>query len=133
MNYKINFALVEITHSIAIEEFVAKKIALLEKHLHPYTDKGIEMFFDIRVGKTTRHHKAGDIYMAEITFRAGGDVLHVKAVKNDMYAAIDAAKNELQKEMQRHKGRHIALIRRGAAKIKEIVHGFLPKNRRSDM
>ena len=53
----------------SIEDYVNKKTAMLEKHLRSLDSDAL---VSVEVAKTTRHHKSGDIFKAEIKVRAGG-------------------------------------------------------------
>ena len=107
-----------------IESYVREKIQMLEKFLKHYQRKSGELIFEVEIGKTTRHHKSGDVFRAEINFTAGDTNLRAEAVKDDLYAAIDKAKDEMRRELRRRKGRHMDLIRKGGAKIKDIAKGL---------
>lgn len=108
-----------IPSSSAVEEYIEKKLSFLEKLLAHYIVKGSEVLFEVEVGKTTDHHREGDVYRAEINFSAGGVHLRAVAVKDDLYAALDEAKDEMQRELRRHKDKDLALVKRGGEAFKE--------------
>ncbi|MBI3020188.1 MAG: ribosome-associated translation inhibitor RaiA [Parcubacteria group bacterium] len=109
-----------IPSSSAVEEYITKKLSFLEKLLAHYAAKGSEVLFEVEVGKTTDHHREGDVYRAEINFSAGGVHLRAEATKDDLYAALDEAKDEMQRELRRHKDKEMARVKRGGREQKKI-------------
>ena len=102
----------------SIEDYVNKKTAMLEKHLRSLDSDAL---VSVEVAKTTRHHKSGDIFKAEIKVRAGGRNYYASAEKPDLYAAIDDVKDEMQRELANSKEKSGTLLRRGGAKIKAML------------
>ena len=117
--YKIKTIFTGIPSSSSVEEYIGKKLGFLEKLLAYYASETNEALFEVEVGKTTEHHQKGDVYRAEINFTAGGVRLRAVATKDDLYAALDDAKDEMQKELRRHKEKQIAKTRRPARKQEE--------------
>jgi len=108
----------------ALKDYVNKKIASLEKFLKHYSDQSGELIFDVEIGKTTMHHKSGNVFRAEMNFTAGSVHLRSEAEKEDLYAAIDEAKDEMKRTLRRKKSRQIDFIKRGGARMKDFVRGF---------
>lgn len=77
----------------------------------------------VEIGKTTQHHKQGDVFRAEVNFHMAHQMLRAVAVKDDLYAAIDEMKDELTRELASHKDKERTLFRRGAGKLKDMVRG----------
>ena len=110
--YKIKTIFTGIPASSEVEDYIEKKLGFLEKLLAHYTEDTNEALFEVEVGKTTEHHQKGDVYRAEINFTAGGVRLRAVATTDDLYAALDDAKDEMQREMRRYKEKQIAKTRR---------------------
>jgi putative sigma-54 modulation protein len=100
----------------AISEYVAKKIESLDKFVD-----GEAVSATVEVGKTTDHHRSGDIFRAEVNVHLGGRTLRAEAEKDDLYAAVDAMKDEMAEEIRRFKDKHETTFREGAGEIKRIV------------
>jgi len=116
-NMKINIKATNISLSPAISDYVEKKISNLDKFF-----RGVEdLLVSVEVGKTTAHHKSGDIFRAEIHISANGQNYYASADKDDLYAAIDEVKDEITRAVSSKRKRTIALFRRGGARIKEMV------------
>ena len=102
----------------AINDYISKKISSLEKFL--YSDKKI--LCDVEIGKTTGHHKSGEIFRAEIHIRQPGiKDIYAVAEESDLYAAIDVVRDEAEREIVSSKKKRNTLFRRGAMKIKELL------------
>lgn len=108
----------------ALERYVRDKLAMLRKYFNHFTGETDELIFEVEIGRTTEHHKQGEIFRAEINFTAADKLLRAEATEEDLYAAIDEAKDTMEERMRAHKTRHIDRIRKGAAKIKERIRGW---------
>lgn len=112
MNIIIKGSHLEITG--AIHDYLTKRL------------KGIEKFLDMNakveadLGKTTNHHKQGDIFKAELNITNKGDMTRVVAEREDLYAAIDAVKDEASEVLSSKKDKKQSLFRRGAQKMKRM-------------
>ena len=105
-----------------IKDFLYKKLAHLDKFIDQTDDS---IICDVELGKTTNHHKNGDIFRAEINVFMDGQTLRAVAEEEDLFSAIDIAKDEIVREVKISKDKKISLIRRGGAKIKGMVKGIL--------
>lgn len=55
------------------------------------------------LGKSTNHHKNGDIFRAEINLQIPGDVLRVESETGDLYGSIDEAVDKLRVQVVKWK------------------------------
>ncbi len=101
----------------SIEEYARKKISSLEKFLKNFDQEIIK--FEIEVGRTTYHHKSGDIFRAEINLSLGGRLLRVESEQSDLFAAIDEARDDLEQEIKKFKTKRKTVFIRGARSIKK--------------
>ncbi len=76
---------------------------------------------EVEVGRTTRHHQSGDIYYAEVNLHIPGENLRATAEAASLNAAIDAVKDEVQKELRQLKGRRMHFVRKQGARAKEFM------------
>lgn len=74
----------------AIKGYVEEKMSSLEK----YADTIQHM--DVEVGMTTHHHQKGDIFMCKAVVQVEGEVLRLEREADDLYKAIDEAKDVLR-------------------------------------
>lgn len=121
MNINIKATNIELTP--AIREYAEKKVQALLKHLEKNTDTNIY----VEVGKTTKHHKGGDFFKAEIKIMGGGMDHYAVSEKEDLYAAIDLAKDEIIHEIEHAKGKSMKMFRRQQQAMKDILRGMPSK------
>lgn len=103
----------------AIESYVMQKFDKdLERFIKKLKEKGaVELF--VEIGRTTHHHRQGDIFRAEADLRLPGKVLRAEAEEWDLRVAIDQVKDELQREIKKYKEKQIAKFKRGSRLFKE--------------
>ena len=106
----------------AIVDYVEKRLSHLDKFITPEEESSVMCYVDI--GKTTKHHKAGDYFRAELNLHIGGKALRAEAEMDDLYAAIDAVRDEMTREITSYKDKKQGLLKRGRAKIKQIIKRF---------
>ena len=80
---------VEIT--AAMRSYVEKKLDRIVRHF----DHVIDMHFVLTVEKL--------LHKAEATLRVRGETIHALASEGDMYAAIDALADKLERRVRKHK------------------------------
>lgn len=119
MNIKIKATNIGLTE--AIEQYVEKRLATLENLLGE-EDTGVRM--EVEVGKITRHHKQGEVFMAEINIYIPHQNFRAVSEQEDLYATIDDAKEEIEREIVSYKDKKRTLFRRGASAVKDIIKGF---------
>lgn len=117
---KINIKATDFSLTPSISEYIEKKIDMLKKFFRGAD----EVLVSVEVGRTTKHHKSGDIFRAEIHISAGGEEYYAVVEKDDLYAAIDEVKDEIVHELTSRKKKALRLFRRGGAKIKNLLKGI---------
>lgn len=117
---KINIKATGFPITSAISDYVGKKVSSLEKFLGGAS----EILVNVEVGKTTKHHKSGDFFRAEIQIEANGNNYYASAEKDDLYAAIDEVRDEITRELTSRRKKATDLFRRGGAKIKSLIKGI---------
>ncbi len=116
MNIKITSKNFDITP--AIDDYVTKKISTLQKFLNPRE----EILCEVEIGRTTNHHKSGDIFRAEVNIvEPGSKQIFAVAEKEDLYAAIDIVRDEAERLIVSQKTKNATLFRRGAGKLKSLL------------
>ena len=113
MNIKIRTTNFDLTP--AIEEYVSKKVVHMEKLLEEAA------ICEVELGKTTAHHRSGDIFRAELNITDGGDQFYAVAEESDLYAAIDVVRDEIERTIVSKKKKRNTLFKRGAQRIKNMV------------
>ncbi len=98
-----------------MESYVNKRVQSLDKYL-----SGGELAH-VEVGKSTNHHKNGDVFRAEIRLTYEGKHLYAVAEKGDLFSAIDEARDDMVGLITSRKERMKAQFRHGAQKVKNMM------------
>jgi len=119
MQIRIQATNIELTG--AIEEYVRKRLMTLERLLGE--DNQIARA-DVEIGLITRHHKQGNVFRAEVNIHTPRHDFRSSSEAEDLYAAIDDVKEEVEREIVSEKDKSRTLFRRGAVIVKDILKGF---------
>ncbi len=117
---KINIKATGIELTGAISEYVEKKVSSLDKYLESNQDAVIQ----VEVGKSTHHHKSGDVFRAEIHIQGAGLNLYADSEQSDLYAAIDLVRDDMVRNLTQSKGKKETLARRGGRMVKGVLRGL---------
>lgn len=101
----------------AIKSYFQEKISSLEKIV---THSG-EVSADAQVVKLSAHHHKGEMYKAEVNMHVSGGLVRAEAQSEDLYAAIDAVKDELSEKLKSKKEKRESLFLRGSRLAKRIL------------
>lgn len=122
MNTNIKATNIELTS--AISDYVNKRLSGIEK----FVKEGEEMTAYVEVGKTTNHHKQGDVFRAEFNIEISGAKFYTFSEKEDLYEAVDDAKEEIIRQITSNKERKQTLFKRGAMSVKKMLKGISDRN-----
>ena len=103
----------------AVESYIDKKLESLGKFLKDANQELISA--DIEIGRTTRHHQSGDIFRAEINLMLDGKLFRAESEKDDLYAALDEVRDDLEEEIKKFKDKKDTVFIRGARSIKKMM------------
>lgn len=118
---KINIKATNIELTPSISDYVEKKLSALSKHLEKDHADAVA---HVEVGKSTQHHRSGNIFRAEVHLIGTGLDLYAFSEQEDLYAAIDIMKDEIMQSLVQTKDKAETLTRRGARIIKDAMKGF---------
>ncbi len=107
----------------AISDYVNKRLSSIEKF-----SKGSNITGFVEVGKTTNHHKQGDVFKAEFDLNINGNKFFATSEKSDLYAAIDDARDDIANSISRTKDKKQTLFKRGASSVKKMLKGLSDRN-----
>ena len=102
----------------ALSRYLDEKLAHVEKFM-PSGDESVHA--EVEIGKTTEHHKHGDVYRAEINLHIARKNFRAVAHGEDLYAAIDEMQDEIVREVKRYTKRKRVLQKRGGRSIKNLL------------
>lgn len=111
-----------------VRDYVLKKVTNLEKLLSSIEEGGGEVKVSFEVGRSTKHHKAGDVFHADCLINIKGKEFYSSADREDIYQAIDEIKENLFNDIQKNKDRKQTLFKRGASSIKKMLKGLSGRN-----
>lgn len=106
----------------AIREYIEKKLAQVESKLIDPDDTSTHC--DVEVGKTTRGQNKGEVFRAEFNLSINGKLCRTESVQENLYAAIDEAKDELYRRVKKDKNKQKDTSRRGMLKMKRALRGL---------
>ncbi len=98
-----------------IRDLINKKIGGLEKFIN-LSETVAEAW--VEIGRTTLHHKSGEIFRTEVQIHLPGKSIRAESVAKDLIIAINEVKDILQRELKQYKMKIIAKRRRGIKKLK---------------
>ena len=112
----------------AIKDYVIRKVTNLEKLLSKIEKGGGEALINFEVGKSTNHHKSGDVFHSDCLIKINGEEFYSSADGEDLYQTIDEIKESLFNEIEKKKNRKQTLFRRGALSVKKMLKGLSKRN-----
>ncbi len=118
-----NFELTE-----SVKDYVLKRVTNLEKLLSSIEAGGGEVLVDFEVGKSTKHHKSGDVFHADCNININGKNFYSSSDKEDIFQAIDEIKDTIFNDIRKNKDRKQTLLKRGALSIKKMLKGLTKRN-----
>jgi putative sigma-54 modulation protein len=96
---QLNIKATKIELTPAIKDYIQKKMDMLEKYLGSFP----VINADVELELTTRHHVKGDIFRAEVNLELPGKLLRIEKTEEDLYKAIDKAKDHLEEAIKKYK------------------------------
>lgn len=120
---KINIKATNIDLTTSLDDYINKKLSALLKFI-----KEDEASIYVEIGKTTNHHKQGDIFRAEFNVEVPSDKFYTFSEKEDLYSAIDDAKDEISRQIISKKNKKQTLFKRGSSRVKRILKGISDHN-----
>jgi ribosomal subunit interface protein len=116
----INIKTTNITLTEAISDYTSKRLVAITN----FFEGDSTALCNVELGRTTHHHNKGDIFRAEIHIVAKNKDLYASSEESDLYKAIDMVRDEMLREVRSGKEKKLSMLRRGGAKIKEIIKGL---------
>lgn len=117
---KIIFKSKDLEISPSTADYVEKKLATLQNFLKNFNDELIKA--EVELSRTTRHHRSGDIFRAEINLSIDGKLFRAESEQEDLFAAIDEIRDDLELEIKKFKTKKETIFIRGARSIKKQFH-----------
>lgn len=83
-----------------------------------------ESLLDVELAKTTKHHEEGKIWKCEVNIPVPHEkrTIYFSVIEESLEAAIDVAKDELERKVGEYKEKKSAKFLRSARMLKERMH-----------
>ena|SRR3989344_4246323 len=129
---KINIKATNLELSPAITSYLDNKLSSLKKFKRFLGQEEENWLCNTELGRQTAHHQHGEVYRAEVQLFFGKQHIYKEATAEDLYAAIDAVKDEVEAALAAHGNKRQTLIRRGGRVVKSILRGINPFKRKNN-
>src|SRR5512135_1963580 len=110
----------DLSVSPRLREYVEKKVSRLDHYLPTINEARV----DLAEVKSAR--SAADREVAQLTVSTRGVVLRAEERKDDIFAAVDAVLDKMQRQIERYKGKHWRGRHNGAS-VGELVETEEPE------
>ena len=125
---QINLQSKNIALTEEIKDYALKRVTNLEKLLSRIKDEGGEVKILFDLSRSTKHHKAGDVFHADCSITIDGKNFYAESDNADLYGTIDSVKEILFNEINKDKDRKQTLFNRGDEIVKKILKGLSKLN-----
>ncbi len=120
---KIDIKATNLKLTPSIITYINNKIGGLEKFIN-VKDSGegtsaVEAF--VEIARTTKHHRHGDVFKAEINLKIKGEILRVDVKDWDVRVAIDQAKDLMERKLTEGKDKMQTKSKKGARILKRLM------------
>ncbi|MCL4403784.1 ribosome-associated translation inhibitor RaiA [Patescibacteria group bacterium] len=99
---KINIEATGFDVTPTIKAYIESKIGSLARLLKRFETAG-EVMALVEVGRTTRHHKHGDVFRAALNLDLPGKVIRAESENEDLRTAVDGVKNKIKDDIEKYK------------------------------
>ncbi len=87
-----------------IERHIESKCEALKHFIDPKHEALAEL--RIEVGKPSQHHRSGSVFKSEANLKIGKEFFRAVATHEDLHAAINDMKDELERQLRKNKTKH---------------------------
>lgn len=102
---KIHITAKQLELTPSIKAHVDKKVGSLSRVLGSLDGGDRVVSAIVEIGRTTKHHRHGEIFSASIIIRLGKKIIRANADSGDMRAAVSEAKEKMEGEIKKYKTR----------------------------
>src|ERR1035437_523029 len=95
IDLNVNLKGTNIELNFAVKDYVLKRVTNLGKLLSKMKQNNREIMVNFDVGKSTNHHKSGDVFHADCLINIDGEEFYSSADNEDLHDAIDNVKESL--------------------------------------
>lgn len=114
MNIQIQTINLDLTS--AIKDFVESKFSTLNRVVSDQT-----VLCNVDLERTTNHHKQGEVYKVSVRIKTAEELYHIDTTQEDLYAAIDIAKDDIERNIVNNTKKKRSIFRRTASRFKKLL------------
>ncbi|MEK7209582.1 MAG: ribosome-associated translation inhibitor RaiA [Patescibacteria group bacterium] len=107
-----------LTVTPSLNEYIERALGSLNKLVK---NMGEETEMRVEVGRSTFHHRKGEVFFAEANLKIGKNILRSSAESLTVQAAVDEVHDELRNEIYKFKGKRETIFRRGARSFAKLL------------
>lgn len=107
-----------LTVTPSLNEYIERALGSLNKLVK---NLGEETEMRVEVGRSTFHHRKGEVFFAEANLKIGKNILRSSAESLTVQAAVDEVHDELRNEIYKFKGKRETVFRRGARSFAKLL------------
>ena len=119
MAININIKTKDLDLDSRLSDFINKKIGTLGRLFK--LEKDEEVLVEVEVAQSTKHHKSGDIFRAEINLSHKGKRLRTTSKERTIRIALNEACGEMSRRIKVTKEKKSVLKRKGGTKLKKMI------------
>ena len=99
-----------------VDEKIGAEVEKLLVHERPPIEAAVELI------RLTKHHQKGQIFRAEVQVSLHGHRVISEASAESIEQAIDKVKDELEREIKKHRGKEKDIGRKRSRFFKKLLH-----------
>jgi len=119
MAININIKTKDLDLDSKLNDFINKKVGTLGRLFK--LEKDEDVLIEVEVGQSTKHHKNGDIFRAEINLSHKGKRLRTTSKERTIRIALNESCAEMSSRIKATKNKKADLKKKGGAKIKKMI------------
>lgn len=102
---RVDITAVEIELTDDFKDFVDKRVTSLGKFLEKFDDG--TLLVNVEVGRTTMHHRQGNVYVSELILHLPGKTLRASCKDENVRMAVRKSRKTLAREIRKYRTAHI--------------------------
>jgi putative sigma-54 modulation protein len=100
MTFSVNIQGRDMNVSTRLREYVEKKVGKLDRYLPTISEARVDL------AEERNARSAEDRHVAQITVHANRVILRAEERKDDIFAAVDAVLDKIERQIEHYKGKH---------------------------
>lgn len=111
----------------AVDTYIRKKAQGFEK----FVDASSKL--EVALSKANHHQKSDDAFRVQFKIFSRGEYVQSESGAEDLYSAVDTAREDLFTTLASKKDKKMTLWRRGGKRLKNLIRGFNFRKKGQDL